>query len=414
MPGADRSFDETRFDSAELGRDGGLECGCGRERDGFERRPAARRPPGPRGARRAEDRPERPRRRLLIRTAASRPGGASCNGREEARASSRRFHRASAPSGRSRFPPGRDRRRHAGRSRRGSCRRRARASTGRSCRAAGTSTRAPRASRPARDTSRRPHQWFRPASRLRKSRTAPALLVTRRSVRPSLSRSPNAMPRPTPGSENALPARAVASSNVPAPVLRNRTLDWRRGRLVACAELLGELEHGAVRDDEVEPAVVVEVEPAGAEAGARPAVAAAEPGARRAVVEESRRPSLTYSAAVSADDVRDEDVLVAVAVEVAGVDAHARLRASARAVHGDAGQQRRRPRNVPSRWFIQSWFGVAVVGDVDVQPAVAVEVGRRRRRGPRRSASRDARALRSRPRTCRRRRCGTGGRARGL
>ena len=33
--------------------------------------------------------------------------------------------------------------------------------------------------------------------------------------------------------------------------------------------------------------------------------------------------------------------------------------------------------NVPFFWLIQSWFGCAVVADVDVDPAVAVEVGRR-------------------------------------
>ena len=33
--------------------------------------------------------------------------------------------------------------------------------------------------------------------------------------------------------------------------------------------------------------------------------------------------------------------------------------------------------NVPFFWLIHSWFGLAVVADVDVDPAVAVEVGRR-------------------------------------
>ena len=83
------------------------------------------------------------------------------------------------------------------------------------------------------------------------------------------------------------------------------------------------MPHRAVDDDQIEPAVVVVVDEAGAEAGE------AEREQRRAsTVRSSNRPLPTFAIERVAFvvEVGDEQILVAVAVDVARVDAHAALR----------------------------------------------------------------------------------------
>ena len=68
----------------------------------------------------------------------------------------------------------------------------------------------------------------------------------------------------------------------------------------------------------------------------------------------------------------EEDVRITVEVEIAGGDSHARLGHTARVV-GGAGEQR----NIlecPVALIEPKLVGVPVIGDVDIRPAVAVEV----------------------------------------
>ena len=131
--------------------------------------------------------------------------------------------------------------------------------------------------------------------------------------------------------------------------------------------------HRAVDDERVEPAVVVDVEPGRAEAGVR-AARRSEPRSRALLLEEAR-PVVDVEVVAFSRQVRDEQVFVAVVVEIAGVDAHAGLGSPVRAQRR-AGQQAR----VLERAIVlvdPELVRLAVVRHVEIDPAVAVEVGRR-------------------------------------
>ena len=81
----------------------------------------------------------------------------------------------------------------------------------------------------------------------------------------------------------------------------------------------------------------------------------AEPGSRALLLEQAR-PVVDVQVVPFARQVRDEQVFVAVVVEVAGVDAHAGLRLS-RARSAPCPDSRPVFLNVPSCWLIHSWFG---------------------------------------------------------
>ena len=128
--------------------------------------------------------------------------------------------------------------------------------------------------------------------------------------------------------------------------------------------------HRAVDDEGVEPRVVVGVEPRRAEAGVRQA-GRPEPRLGAPVGEEARAVVDVERVRLGAD-VGHEQVAVAVAVDVAHVDPHARLRRPDR-VDGHPGEQRVVPEAPPALVHPQL-VGLAVVGDVDVDQAVRVQV----------------------------------------
>ena len=126
---------------------------------------------------------------------------------------------------------------------------------------------------------------------------------------------------------------------------------------------------GAVRQDEVEPAVVREVDPGVAPAGCVGSDCRREDGAD--VRERRARGRLERGVALAAR-VRHEEIGAAVAGVVLGGDAHAGVRVgdAGRAAFLDEVEAERAARLVdvqPVR--------VEVVGDVEVGPAVAVHVG---------------------------------------
>ena len=128
--------------------------------------------------------------------------------------------------------------------------------------------------------------------------------------------------------------------------------------------------HRPVHDVEVEHAVAVDVEAGGAEAGHRPA-RVDQAGLAAAVVEQPVA-VVQVERVVLADEVREEDVGRAVAVEVADRDAHAGLRASI-AVEGGAREHRVLDEGAVALVEPQVVRHL-VVGDVEVDETVAIEV----------------------------------------
>ncbi len=130
--------------------------------------------------------------------------------------------------------------------------------------------------------------------------------------------------------------------------------------------------HVSVGEEDVEPAVVVEVGEAGAPP--QPPRVHAEPGVERPVLAEAVAAVRVERRGV-AGEVRLDDVERAVAVEVADADAHARLRLAVlaeRALGADADVLERAVAAVP-----EQRARVRVVRHVDVRPPVIVEVERR-------------------------------------
>src|SRR5438094_240567 len=130
------------------------------------------------------------------------------------------------------------------------------------------------------------------------------------------------------------------------------------------------LRDGAVDRYEIEPPVVVDVEPRGAKSGER----------QRRLAQTSEGAALLEHAAAGvhvqigalAGELGDEQILVAVVVEIAGVHAHARLRL---AICPQSGTRQKRGVLERSVALVDPQLvRLTVVGDVDVNPAVAVEI----------------------------------------
>ena len=227
-------------------------------------------------------------------------------------------------------------------------------------------TDAPPSAAPA---SRRPSQCRRLPIVLTSSRTGPVLLPTSTSTSPSLSRSPNAAPRLTSDSSNTAPARSVTSSKRRSPRLRNSVLRCPYGNGSSSRPSTATTVPLTAMTSS--RAVVVEVEPRRAPAGVGQA-ARSQPG-RRALVPEHPGAVVDVEVVALGRQVRHEQVFISVVVEVAGIHAHAGLR-GAEAAQRRAGEQGGVHQRAVPLVDPQEVLG-AVVGDVDVQPAVAVVVG---------------------------------------
>ena len=128
-----------------------------------------------------------------------------------------------------------------------------------------------------------------------------------------------------------------------------------------------------VGGDEVEPAVVVEIEPGGAEPGMAETHRAK---ARRDThIFEQAGTKIPIEVVSFGRQLRHEEIFGPVIVEIAGVDAHAALRLTVCA-HGHAGEQARVLECTVPLVHPQDVFA-AVVGHVKVDPAVVVEIGGR-------------------------------------
>ena len=159
--------------------------------------------------------------------------------------------------------------------------------------------------------------------------------------------------RLTSTSLNASPARADTSSNRPFPRLRYSWFEHLQRERILGARLRLDHRYAAVEREEVEPRVVVVVEPGRAKAGLGQARRHRAP--TRALRPRTRPlPSLIEDVHLR-EPVGDEQILVAVVVEVAGIDAHAGFRVAGAV---DARRRRGTPMSlkVPFFWFIQSWL----------------------------------------------------------
>ena len=119
--------------------------------------------------------------------------------------------------------------------------------------------------------TRSPIQCLRLPTLLTSSRVGPLLLPTSTSMSPSLSMSPNAAPRPTSDSceHRAGPAGDVLEPSVAR--LRNSCFRWSQRKRIPGLRQRLDVGDVAVDRQQIEPAVVVEVEPRRAEAGERQA-----------------------------------------------------------------------------------------------------------------------------------------------
>ena len=134
-----------------------------------------------------------------------------------------------------------------------------------------------------------------------------------------------------------------------------------------------DLLDGTVHGEDVQPAVVVVVEPGGAEAGVREA-RSGDAGGDAAILEPALAVVHIQRVGFLAQ-MGHEQIDVAVAVEVRRVDAHAGLRRAV-PVDGHAGEQGI-VHETPVALVEPELVGQAVVGHVDVDAPVAVEVGGR-------------------------------------
>ena len=138
---------------------------------------------------------------------------------------------------------------------------------------------------------------------------------------------------------------------------------------VSAPRLRGEVPHGAVHHDHVQPAVVVVVQQARTESGE---AQAEQPRFHRPILEEPLL-DLPIEDIAFVVEVGDEEVLVAVAVDVAGVDPHAALRLPG-PVHGHARKQRLVREPARPALVDPQMVGIAVVGHVEIGPLVPVHV----------------------------------------
>ena len=178
--------------------------------------------------------------------------------------------------------------------------------------------------------------------------------------------SPNAAARLEAISSDAVPPRGRTSSN--RPPLEPLKQQARLGvRIVAVT--LGLLPDAAVGLIQIEPAVVVEVDPRRAEARERPAHGS-QAGGRGRVAEELA--VVAKERVRFAVEVHDQQIFIAVVVDVLGVDAHARL---GRAVLVDRRAHHQRLVLEAALAAIDpQLIRHRVVGDEHVGPAVAVDI----------------------------------------
>ena len=171
------------------------------------------------------------------------------------------------------------------------------------------------------------------------------------------------------GERGAGPAGEVLEA--PSPEVAEQLVAlMQRERIAGSRQTLDDL-YVAVDHQQIQPAVVVEVGPCRAESRVRHAGRTeADHGA--AVLEEPAARIRVQGVGLRSD-VGHEEVVVAVGVEVAQIDPHARL-AAPRAVHGHAVQQGAVGEG-PVLLVDPQLVGLAVVGHVDVEPTVAAEIG---------------------------------------
>src|SRR5262245_8657024 len=126
----------------------------------------------------------------------------------------------------------------------------------------------------------------------------------------------------------------------------------------------------SVDDEDIQPAIVVEVEPGGTEARVRQA--RKPDSCTRGLFFEDTGSVVHVEIVALTGDLRDEQVFVAVLVEIAGVDAHAAFGLTVSAKRRASEQRSIRERAaVPVH---PQLIRRAIIGDVNVDPAVAIEV----------------------------------------
>ena len=194
------------------------------------------------------------------------------------------------------------------------------------------------------------------------------MLLTMISRSPSLSRSPTASPRPTAASCRPGPARSDTSRNRP-PRFKN---SWFFCRYVSpsCGNRIDVRKDVAVGEEQVEPAVEI-----GVEEGRAPAHANERRGrdARRARVFEVPAIDAAIQRVAIVRERRQHQIDPQVAIVVAGVGAHARLRAPV-AVDRHAGLEADAFEAAVPEVVIQE-VRVRVVGDEQVDEPVVVVIG---------------------------------------
>ena len=120
--------------------------------------------------------------------------------------------------------------------------------------------------------------------------------------------------------------------------------------------------------------------------GAEPGEAKLEQSELRGAILEQPVADVQVQRVAFVVQIRDEQILVAVAIDVCRVDAHAPLRLP-RPIHGHACQQRIVFEDAGATLVDPQLVRVAVVGDVQIGPAVAVEVGRQDAESSRRTSA---------------------------
>src|SRR6266853_4592606 len=93
-----------------------------------------------------------------------------------------------------------------------------------------------------------------------------------------------------------------------------------RKRIAQAPQRLDRL-YGAVDNERIEPAVVVDVEPGRSKAGVG-AACRAKTGARALFLEQAD-PVVDVQVVAFTGEIRDEQIVVSVVVEIAGIDTHA-------------------------------------------------------------------------------------------
>ena len=218
-------------------------------------------------------------------------------------------------------------------------------------------------------TSRTVSQRWPVRLSVRKTSGGAWTLLTTTSTSPSSSRSPKAAPRPAAGVEAGGPRRSRDVHEPAGAEIAIHDLALLVGRFRLQLVHLG--IDVAVGEEDVEPAVVVEVDEPGAPA--EPSRVEAEAAGERPVLAEAVTEVGVQRRRV-AGEVRLDDVEGAVAIVVADADAHAGLRLAVLAVGAAGADADVRERAVVVVAIERA--RVRIVRHVDVGPAIVVEVER--------------------------------------